>query len=68
MHWKSHRSPRRKKKAQKSKSDFKAMMIIFLFDIRTTVHIDWVPEGQIFNQVYYKEFLTTFREQVRRNT
>jgi hypothetical protein len=27
-----------------------------------------VPEGQIFNQVYYKEFLTTFREQVRRNT
>jgi hypothetical protein len=29
----------------KSKSNFKAMMIVF-FDIRGTVHIDWVPGGQ----------------------
>jgi hypothetical protein len=46
------------------KSNFKAMMILF-FDIRGIVHIDWVPEGQPINQVYYKEVLTILREQAR---
>jgi hypothetical protein len=62
-HWKSPTSPR--KKARKSKSNLKAMMMIF-FNIRGIVHIDWVPEGHTVNQVYYKEVLTTFHEQVRR--
>jgi len=40
-------------------------MIVF-FDIRGIVHVDWVPEGQIVNQVYYKEVLTNLRERERR--
>ena len=64
MHWKSSQSPR-KKKARMSKSKFKAMMIVF-FDIRGVIYIDWVPEGQTVNQVYYKNVLTTLRERVRR--
>jgi hypothetical protein len=44
----------------KSKSNFKAMMFVF-FDIRGTVHSDWVPEGQTVNHVYYKEVLTLLR-------
>ena len=31
------------------------MMIVF-FDIRGIVHVDWVPEGQTVNQVYYKDY------------
>ena len=64
MHWKSPQSPR-KKKARMSKSKFKAMMIVF-FDIQGVIYIDWVPEGQTVNQVYYKNVLTTLRERVRR--
>jgi len=30
------------------------------------VHVDWVPEGQTVNQVYYKEVLTNLGERVRR--
>jgi len=40
-------------------------MIVF-FDIRGTVHVDWVPEGQTVNQVYCKEVSTHLRERVRR--
>jgi len=40
-------------------------MIVFFY-IRGVVHVDWVPEGQTVNQVYYKEVLTKLREQVRR--
>ena len=47
-------SPRRKK-ARQWKSKFKEM-IIFFFDFLRTVHVDWVPEGQAINHVYYKEF------------
>ena len=36
----------------------------FFFDIRGIVHVDWVPEGQTVNQVYYKEVLTNLRERV----
>jgi len=43
----------------------KAMMIVFS-DIRRIVHVDWVPEGQTVNQVYYKEVLTNLHEWVRR--
>ena len=64
MHWKSPQSPR-KQKARMSKSKFKAMMIVF-FDIRSVTYIDWVPECQTVNQVYYKSVLTTLRESVRR--
>ena len=64
MHWESPQSPR-KKKARISKSKFKAMMIVF-FDILGVIYIDWVPEGQTVNQVYYKNVLTTLRERVGR--
>jgi len=40
-------------------------MIVF-FEIQDIVHVDWVPEGQTVNQVYYKEFLTNLHERVRR--
>jgi hypothetical protein len=46
-------------------SKFQAMMIFF-FDIQEIVQVDWVSEGQIVNQVYYKEVLTTLHERVRR--
>jgi len=48
-----------------SKSKFKAMMIVFV-DIRGIIYIDWVPEGQTVNQVYYKNVLKTLCERVRR--
>ena len=40
-------------------------MIVF-FDIRGIVHVDWMPEGQSVNQVYYEEFSTNLHEWVRR--
>jgi len=64
MHWKSPSSPKQRKAGQ-SVSKFRAMMVVFI-DIRGTVHVDWVPEGQTLNQVYYKEVLTNLRERVRR--
>ena len=64
MHGKSP-SSWRQKKAQQSKSKFKAMVILF-FDIWGIVYVDWVPEGQTVNQVYYKGVLTNLREWVRR--
>jgi len=63
MHWKSPTSPGQKK-AQQRKSKFKAMMIIF-FNIRGIVHVDWVPEVQNIDRVYYKEVLTNLHEWVR---
>jgi hypothetical protein len=72
MTWKISTNPciggvpgHQEEKAWKSKSNFKAMMIVF-FNIRGIVHIDWVPEGQTVNQVYYKQVLTTFHERVKR--
>jgi len=38
----------------------------FFFDIQGIIQVDWVPEGQTVNQVYYKEVLTNLREWVRR--
>lgn len=45
------------KKVQTSKSIFKSVMIVF-FDIPGTIHIEWMPEGQPENQMYY-EICTT---------
>jgi hypothetical protein len=39
-------------------------MTISFFDRRGIVHIDWVPQGQTINQVYYKEVLTNLRERM----
>lgn len=64
MHWKKSQSPRLKK-ARMGKSKFKAMMIVFFY-IRAIIYIDWVPEGQTVNQIYYKNVLNTLRERVRR--
>jgi len=54
MHWKSSSSPR-PKKARRSKSKFKAM-IIFFFEIRGIVHVDWVPEGQTVTRSTIRRF------------
>jgi len=34
------------------------------FDIQGVINIDWVPEGQTVNQIYYKNVLTNLRERV----
>jgi hypothetical protein len=47
----------RMKEAKVSKSQVKAMMIIF-FNIGAVIMIDWVPECQMVNQKYYLEVLT----------
>ena len=64
MQWKSTSSPR-PKKARKSRSKFKAMLMVF-FDIQGIVMAEWVPSGQTVNQQYYTEVLTKLRERVRR--
>ena len=45
-------------KSQNNVADF--------FDIRGTVHYEFVPTGQTVNQVYYLEVLERLREKVRR--
>jgi ribosomal protein L39E len=59
------RDLKREGERSKSKSNFKAIMIVFC-DILGIFHIDWVPEGQTINQVCYKEVLTILCEGVRR--
>ena len=61
--WKTANSPRPKKFCQ-SKSRVKTMLLTF-FDIRGTVHYEFVPTGQAVNQVYYLEVLERLREKVR---
>ena len=62
MHWKSIQSPRKKKAHEQveiqSNEDF--------IYIRVVIYIDWVPEGQTVNQVYYKNIFKTLRERVHR--
>ena len=53
------------KKFRWSKSRVKTMLLTF-FDIRGTVHYEFVPSGQTVNQVYYSEVLERLREKVRR--
>ncbi|VVC46534.1 Transposase, type 1 [Cinara cedri] len=64
MHWKTPELPRIKK-ARRSKSKFKAMLIVF-FDINGIVMNEWVPEGQTVNKIYYLSVLATLRERVRK--
>ena len=40
--------------------------MLLIFDIRGTVHYEFVPPGQRVDQVYYLEVLEMFREKVRR--
>ncbi|GFT06949.1 protein GVQW3 [Trichonephila clavipes] len=54
------------KKARRSKSKFKVMMIVFS-DIHGIVYLHWVPEGQTINQHYYLEVLGNLRERIRKN-
>jgi hypothetical protein len=44
----------KEKKKHEGQVKFQSNDVRF-FDIRGIVHIDWVPEGQTINQVYYKE-------------
>jgi hypothetical protein len=44
---------KREGERSRSESNFKAIMIVFC-DILGIVHIDWVPEGETVNQIYYK--------------
>ena len=64
MHLKTPESPRIKK-ARMSKSESKAMLIVF-FDINGIVLTEWVPQGQTINQTYYLSVLATLRERVRK--
>jgi len=41
-------------------------MMMAFFAIRGIVHVDWVPQGQTVNQVYYKEVLINLHEGVGR--
>ena len=45
-----------RKKARKSKSKVKVMLIVF-FDIQGIVHFEFLPQGQTVNQTVYKEIL-----------
>ena len=53
------------KNFRQSKSRVKKILLTF-FDIRGTVHYEFVPDGQTVNQVYYLEVLERLREKVRR--
>lgn len=57
----------RPKKARKSKSKIKSMLITF-FDIRGIVHKEFVPRAQILNQTYYRQALDRLRKRVRPDT
>jgi hypothetical protein len=43
----------------------KAMLIIF-FDIKDTVHFEFIPQGQTVNRAFYVEILKRLCEAVRR--
>jgi len=63
--WKTANSPRPKKFGQ-STSRVKTMLLTF-FDIRGTVHNEFVSNGQTVNQVYYLEVLERLREKLDGN-
>jgi hypothetical protein len=41
--------------------------IITFFDIKCTVHFEFIPQGQTVSQAYYVELLKQLREAVHRN-
>ena len=61
---KTPKSPR-PKKARKSKSKIKSILICF-FDSQGIVHKESVPPGQTVNQTFYREVLERLRERVAR--
>ena len=64
--WKHAGSPR-PKKARKSKSTHKLLMIpFFFFDSAGMIYMNWVPTGQTVNKEYYVEVLRRFRKRFRR--
>ena len=60
--WQTSNSPR-PKKARMSKSKMKSMLICF-FDSQSVAHKEIVPQGQTFNQKYYREVLELLRKRV----
>ena len=62
--WKHPGSPRTKK-ARKSRSKIKTMLIIF-FEIRGVIHHEYVPAGRTVNAKFKVEVLKRLREHVRR--
>ena len=59
--WKRAGSPR-PKKARKSKSTHKILMIPFFFYSTGMFYMHWVPTGQTVKKEYYVEFLREFRK------
>jgi hypothetical protein len=53
--------------AMKPKSQTKRMFITF-FDIKCTVHCEFIPQAQTGNRAYYVETLKRSREAVRRKS
>ena len=62
--WHTSASPRLKK-ARMSKSKIKSLLICF-FDSQGIVHTEFVHQGQIVNQFYYREILERLRKRVVR--
>jgi hypothetical protein len=60
--WKSPNSLR-PKKARQEKSKVKSMLVIF-FDIKGTVHKEFIPAGQTVNSTYYCYILWQLHENV----
>ncbi|XP_071453429.1 protein GVQW3-like [Hetaerina americana] len=60
--WHTPSSPRQKK-ARMSKSQIKAMLIVF-FDKRGVVHCEFVPERQTLNAAFYVQVLDRLRKRV----
>ena len=62
--WHTSASPR-PKKARRSKSKIKSMLICF-FDNEGIVHAEFVPQEHTVNQFYYREILERLRKRVVR--